>query len=373
MSKKGVPSTKRPKQECLSENLVECGSFEESVTSKRSRKAVNPKSITQASDEPNEGKRMKENPGSSIDASKPLASTRPARSCRKPSEIRATCKSIKGTSVVAKKLKSYKVKLDGDTSTCWITGIAITNNGRILLVDRNNNTVKAFSASMELQSSLKFQLVDGKIFDITIINDEEAVLNTDWNDHLLVLDISDDQLRIRRKYQLPFPCKILTTCKLNDKLVAVTDKQAFRAVKMFDLLGTVYWSVSEDLVEGQCPYLYMYVAAYGDTETATVVVTDQEQNALLCLDGINGTITKKVQLKSKAPSGVTFDGDGNMYVCMSDTQAIVALNADMSEEKTILTRKNKLGGRPQAIAYDSNTRRLFVSYPSDFIDIFQLS
>ena len=246
MSRKGMPSTKRPKQEkhreCLSENLVKCDSFEESVTSKRSRKAVNPKSITQASDEPDERKRMKENPGSSTDASKPLASTRPTRSCGKPSEISATCTTIKGTSVVAKKLKSYKIKIDGDTSTCWVTGIAITNDGRILLVDRNNNTVKAFSASMELQSSLTFQLVDGKIFDMTIINDEEAVLNTDWNDHLLVLDISGDQLRIRRKYQLPFPCKVLTTCKLNDKLVAVTDKQAFRSPSMFFFPNIVCWN-----------------------------------------------------------------------------------------------------------------------------------
>ena len=70
------------------------------------------------------------------------------------------------TSVVARKQGGYNVKTKEDLISCWITGIAITNDGRILVVDRNNRTVKAFSKSMNLQSSLK---LGDRLWGITII------------------------------------------------------------------------------------------------------------------------------------------------------------------------------------------------------------
>lgn len=366
-SRKAESSTKRSKhakdKTLHSVNVTEC---EEIASTKRSsRSTLNPKSIIHATDEPTD-----KHGSSGRDESKPQGSKR----LRSSKAAAQTCSSSKKeNSFVVKKQNSYKVKIEGDTSICWITGIAITNDGRILVVDRNNNTVKFFSQNMKLQSSLKLQLIEGSLFDVTVINDNEAVLNTSWHNYLLFLDISGDQLRITRKQPLPFPFKVTSISRLTDKLVAVTDRQASSEIKMFDLSGNVYWTVSEDLVEGQCPYTYMYVATHGDIGVPSVAVTENNQNAAMLISGEDGTITRKVQLKGEKPKGVTFDRDGNLYVCLSGTNEIVVLSSDMSEQKVLLTKREKLRENPQAIAHDNNTGCLIVSYSCDFIDIFKIS
>ena len=248
-SRKAVPSTKRPKHandtELQPANVSECSSREDIATTSRSSSATeNPKGAAHdpgGTDEPWSSGR---------DASKPLGSKSP-RSSRDASQKSST--STKETSIVVRKQKSYKVKIDGDRSTCWVTGIAITNDERILVVDRNNNTVKAFYQTMKLQSSLYITPSEGSLFDITIINDKEAVLNSHHHTYLLVLDISGDQLRIIRKQPLPFPLirkppspvpireHVAAMCRLSDKLIAVTERQSIYAVKMFDLSGNVYF------------------------------------------------------------------------------------------------------------------------------------
>ena len=57
--------------------------------------------------------------------------------------------------IKAVKHDSYKIKLDDDKSGCDITGIAITNDGRRLLADLNNNDkIKMFSRNMKSLCSL---------------------------------------------------------------------------------------------------------------------------------------------------------------------------------------------------------------------------
>ena len=50
----------------------------------------------------------------------------------------------------AKKLTSYDVKLHNDEKDCWVTGMAITKDGRQLLIDLNNKKVKMFSREMTI-------------------------------------------------------------------------------------------------------------------------------------------------------------------------------------------------------------------------------
>ena len=271
---------------------------------------------------------------------------------------------VKKTPVVAKKLRSYRVKTKEDKHYCWITGITITNDGRILVVDRGNFTLKAFSQSMKLQSTLRFREY---VWDITILSDAEAVLGTS-TDKYLVVDISGNQLQVTRTYHLPFA--VYSACTLNDRFIAVAYDSSM-GVKKFDLSGKVYWSVPENF-EGQSLYP-AYVHRQGNINSSSVLVTDQILNAILCIDGENGTITKKVQLKGQTPSGVTYDSDRNMYVCMSGTDEILVLSADMSEQKVLLTNKDKLRKSPQAIVYDALSRCLIISYMSGgILDTFQI-
>ena len=268
---------------------------------------------------------------------------------------------------VAKKVRHFKVKTVEDNISCWITGIAVTSDGQILLVDRNNNNVKKFSQSMELQSVLK--LTDS-VWGITIVDDNVAVVSLQYAQQILLLDFSEKALKIIRTLKLSF--MVFDTCKYmyKDKLIAVTlESSTGMGVKSFDLNGKMYWSVS---VPNGISYP-VCVATQGNMNARSVIVTDQNLHALILIDSNTGHITRKVELAGKGPQGVTSDQNGTIYVCCFHTHETIVLTDDLNNERVLISKKEKLREHPQAIAYDNSSRCLFVSYmTSDFVDIFKI-
>ena len=268
------------------------------------------------------------------------------------------------TASAAKKVRHFKIKTTDDYLSCWITGIAVTRDGQILLVDRNNRNVKMFSKSMELQSVL---ILKDSAWGITIIDDNVAVVARQNTRQLLLLDFSEKALKIIRKQKLSFT--VYYMCKYKDKLIAVTQESTMD-VKMIDLSGKVYWSVT--IHEG---VLYTICLA---TQCNTVIATDQKHQALIVIDGDTGRITRKVQLTGMNPQGVTCDQNGNIYVCCSEICSINLQTDNLINEKVILTKREMLRDHPQAIAFDSSSQCLFVTYKTDlydtgdFVDIFKL-
>ena len=268
---------------------------------------------------------------------------------------------------VAKKVRDFKVKTMEDNISCWITGIAVTRDGQILLVDRNNHNVKKFSQSMELQSVLK--LTDS-VWGITIVDDNVAVVGLQYAQQILLLDFSDKALKIIRRQKLSF--MVFDMCKYmyKDKLIAVTrESSTGMGVKMFDLNGKLYWSVS---VPNGISYP-VCVATQGNMNARSVIVTDQNLHALILIDSNTGHITRKVELAGKGPQGVTSDQNGTIYVCCFHTRETIVLTDDLNNERVLISKREKLREHPQAIAYDNSSRCLVVSYmTSDFVDIFKI-
>ena len=88
--------------------------------------------------------------------------------------------------ITARKLDSYNVKLnDEEKSDCLITGIAITNDGRRLLADSNNDKIKMFSRDM---SSLHSLSLSSRPWDIAVTGDREPVVSFNET-KLLLLEI----------------------------------------------------------------------------------------------------------------------------------------------------------------------------------------
>ena len=268
---------------------------------------------------------------------------------------------------VARKVRDFKVKTMEDNISCWITGIAVTSDGQILLVDRNNHNVKKFSQSMELQSVLK---LTESVWGITIVDDNVAVVGLQYAQQILLLDFSEKALKIIRTQKLSF--MVFDTCKYmyKDKLIAVTrESSTGMGVKMFDLNGKVHWSVS---VPNGISYP-VCVATQGNMNARSVIVTDQNLHALILIDSNTGHITRKVELAGKGPQGVTSDQNGSIYVCCFHTRETIVLTDDLNNERVLISKREKLREHPQAIAYDNSSQCLFVSYmTSDFVDIFKI-
>ena len=269
--------------------------------------------------------------------------------------------------VKATKKCEYKVKIKGDKGDCWINGMSVTKDGRILMADTNNRKVKLFSPAMTFLSSVS---VPDKLWDIAVISDSEAAATT-TNMSLVLLDISGSQLRIKTTTKVPYNTRGIT--KYKNKLV-ISSPGPTPSVKLIDLTGKVYWLVSSDQ-QGQSLFRNpWYLTSHDNGRSSTVIVTDCDNNTLTLLNGETGEVIISRQLQRKMPTGVTTDTAGNVYVCYWSTGEVSVLSGDLSEEKILLSRQDGLSGDPHAIVYGDKTHQFLISYvDNDTVNSFKLS
>ena len=250
-------------------------------------------------------------------------------------------------------LRSCNIKLFGDRENCYITGMAITNDGRRLLVDWNNSKVKLFSRDMKLLSSLSLSVPCG----IAVISDKESVVTT-ANKSLKLLDISGSKMSIIDTTRVPYVVEGIS--KYGEKLAVTSSRSNPASVKLIDKTGRVYLSVSSD-DKGQSLFRFpQYVTS--DIERNTVTVTDWGNNTLTVLNGDTGDVIQRRSLKDKSPAGVTTGPSGNIYVCYFNTDEVAELTGDLAEERILLSKQDVLRVRPNAITYDKISGHLITSY-----------
>ena len=307
----------------------------------------------------------------------PVSSTKQARAGPANKVVAAAGKShlarqsIALTQLKGRKLRRYNVKLSDDMTKCYITGMAITNDGRRLLVDRSNKKVKLFSRDMKLLSSLS---LSDSPRGIAVISDKEAVVITDNNKSLKLLDISGSKMSINDTTSVSYDVDGIS--KYGEKLVVTSCSLITSSVKLIDKTGRVYWSVSSD-DQGQSLFSNpLYVTS--DIERNTVTVTDCENNTLTVLNGDTGAIIKRRSVKEKYPEGVTTGSSGYIYVCYYKTHEVAELTEDLAEERILLSQQDGLGDRPWDIAYDKSCGQLITSYSlssykNNSVDGFDLS
>ena len=252
---------------------------------------------------------------------------------------------------------THTVKLKDDKSSCYVTGLAITKNGKRIVVDYNNKKVKMFSNDMKYLCSVS---VADRPWDIAVIADKDAIVTTN-NNSLVTLDISGSQLSIKTTTQLPYCVRGIS--RYNDKLVVTSPYSNPASVKLIDQTGRVYWSVSADQ-QGQPLFNGpWYVSSPGDGISSSVIVTNWSSSTLTLLNGDIGDVITRRQLEErKGPRGVTTDSAGNGYVCYCWTSEIAVLSGDLSEEKILLSGQDGLICRPQAMVYDDEDHQLIISY-----------
>ena len=261
--------------------------------------------------------------------------------------------SVALTQLKGRKLKRCNVKLSYDRCCCEITGMAITNDGRRLLVDYNNDKVKLFSRDMKLLSSLS---LSDPPSDIAVLSDKEAVVTTDnWS--LKLLDISGSKMSINDTTNVSYGVDGIS--QYGEKFAVTSYSPKPASVKLIDKTGRVYWSMSTD---DQGQWLFSqpgYVTS--DTERNIVTITDWGNNTLTVLNGDTGDVINRRSVKDMCPVGVTTGPSGNIYVCYPGASEVAELTGDLAEERILLSQQDGLGyGR--VIAYDKTSGQLITSY-----------
>ena len=250
-------------------------------------------------------------------------------------------------------------------TTCNITGLSITKQGHILMVDEGNEKVKLFNQHMIQCSSVS---VPGA-WDIDVINENEAAVGGE--SCLTILNVTNDQLSVKKTTELADDIYGVSRCR--DKLVVTFPNTDPACVKLIDQSGKEYWSLSSGQNESALFVSQWYATALDET-SSKLIVTDRHNNTLTIIDGDTGDIITRHQAERKGPFGVTTDTAGHVYVCYWDSREVAVLSKDLKEETILLSKKNGLGEKPQAIVYDSAHDQLVISYfMCNYVDRFILA
>ena len=238
---------------------------------------------------------------------------------------------------------------DNDKTNCFIDGLDVTQDGRILMVDGGNEKIKMLTADRQRLLQLQF---NGMYVDITVYNNTTAVAAGYHN--LLFIGISEDSLAMKKTVSVAFFIYAIQTCG-NNLLVSCMDGYVC-SVNLITTAGEPLWSVSEHQTGHKLFYYHDCIACYRDQ---CRVVTDCNKDRITVLDGDTGGVIKVITVEKKSPHGVTTDNNGNFYICYRDSDEIGIWNKDMTSSRVLVTTRRL----PQAVGYDSFRNQLIVSYP----------
>ena len=293
---------------------------------------------------------------------------RPYITSRSRRTILAKIDSVDISHIVARKMSHVNIISPKDNIQPLVGGLAVTDNGTLLVGDCINRTLKVFSQDNTLLSSVP---LSAGCWDVTVTEDDIAVVST-RDKTLHYLDISNPpSASVQRPMQLGYTVWGITTYK--DRLV-VTTRTTPRSVRMIDRNGKEVWSVTKGPDNQQLfaePY-YIVTSKINDTET--VIVTDWRKETLTLLNANNGSLLKIVDMEGKYPLGITVDNDGNIFVACGTTREICVWSNDFTKSRTLISRKD-LEREPDCIAYSRSTDTLYIGCYDycDYIERFQLS
>ena len=265
-----------------------------------------------------------------------------------------------------KRLPSFNVRTHTDEDKCNISGITVTANGTILLVDYSNKSVKVFTDAGRCLSAVPF---DSRCYDVAVASPKTAVVSSS-DKKLHVLNISDPTCTSEHD-SMALGYLIIGITPYKDKFI-VTSWEEPKSVKMIDRNGQEVWSVSKDPHEQLLFDKPLHAMAFEMIDRNAVVVSDWAKETLTLLDAGTGNLLKTVGLNSKQPFGLTVGTDGNIFVCYRGSREICVWSNDLSKSVTLLADQD-IRSEPTDIAYNRNTNQLFISYyKTDEIDRFQI-
>ena len=270
--------------------------------------------------------------------------------------------------ISAKKLAKFNVSTPDDEGTCHVNGMAVADNDIVLVSDFGNKSLKIFSYDNKLLSSVPLH---SSCYGVTVTSGTSTAIVSTYDNKLHYVDISDpSSATVQRSISLGYGVMDVTT--YHDKLV-VTAWNEPKSVKMIDMNGQELWSVSKGPDNQQLfdkPYA---VVMNKMNDTDTVIVSDWGKELLIILSTSNGTLLKTINMKGKAPLGLTLDNNGNIIVCCFDTREILIWSNDFTNSRILLAGQ-ELRSDPCVIMYSCRSGELLVAYDeTNEIDRFQLS
>ena len=229
-------------------------------------------------------------------------------------------KSLFASTLTVEKEKGgiVRVRLPEDDRVCNITGMALTKDDKLIIVDNGNRKLKVFTRAKLFTA---FSLYDEYIKlvacvnlpvrprDITVIHNDEVAVTTDKNS-IVIIDVSLTYLNsspIMEIIKLPFSVRGIA--KYHHTLLVTCPCTRPPCVKRIDKVGTVCWSVSSSWLVKQLFYKPRYICCHND-----VAIVIDWYDSITLLQAQTGEVIKRHGTTKEGPKCVCTDSEGRIYL-----------------------------------------------------------
>lgn len=260
---------------------------------------------------------------------------------------------------------SILVKIPSDEQDCQIVGLDITPDGRMVLVDAANKSLKIFNRDRNILSYYNFQESKYGPVAVSVLNNNEVIVSRytleSLETHLNIIDTEGSELAIKHTIPL-FDHLIRGLATYQDKIfISGSSLRSFEPpfVRLIDREGKTLWST---------PLMYRsvlpdHLSCFSMNNRLSVIMTDLNNGRIMKLNGDTGDIEKELVVQKKDVRGSTF-GKGIIYVCYCGSNDISAFDANLDSNKSLLPFDwNPLNPRlyPVTIQYDELNNQLMVA------------
>lgn len=234
------------------------------------------------------------------------------------------------------------IKTHTDTTTPSISGCAFMPDGRIILCDHVNKTVKLLDKSFRLEDSIHLLCSP---FDVSVINNNKAVVTLPDKKQLQYLKIIP-KVNTEVFVQLDSECwgvevagdEIFTSCHSHYWLSTVAD------IRVFDLNGRL-----KRKVDLKSHFYYPYYLSVNSC-SGKIFVSDVHISAITCLTSEGNDIYRYTDKGLKDTRAICVDYEDNVLVCGEKSNNLYVIGKNGEKTTTLLTRENDIE-KPRAVAY----------------------
>ena len=247
-----------------------------------------------------------------------------------------------------------------DKEKCCFTGSEFLANGYLLLADNSNKKIKMFDKRYKCVSVLSLPSLP---WDLAVTEQEMAAVT--MPDRKTIQFMSTHQ-KLTPKHSIHVHKNCWGICHHRDNLIVSCWCREGAEVDIMDINGNVRHVIKT--IEGIPFHTPWYVAVNCDV----IHVSDWGTFTVPSVT-VSGSAVQTYRNRSlQGPLGMTFDPEGNIYICGRDSNNIHQLSPGGAMKQIVLSEKDDVR-EPLSVCHCPNDDRIVVtSWMSDKISIFKL-
>ena len=256
----------------------------------------------------------------------------------------------------------FNVRLPEDSHVCGLKGATFLQDGRIILADYDNQSVKLFDSKLYRGDHLR--LSSGP-WDVAVTGKKEVAVTLPFESKIQFVSISET-IKATRAIKMEMDCYGLV-CRDQELIVVCNDYLIGPAVQVVSLTGRVKQTIDTDRNGSRIlsdPY-YLTVTQTGKL----IYVADKDR--IVCMDR-HGNVASVYQDTSLCSTrGIDMDNEGNLYVCGYMSNNVYQITMHGIDFRCLMNKEEVYD--PWSVKFNENNGTIMITCDaSDTIKVFSL-